>query len=201
MVGMMTTTLASGIEDPLQRLRAVHDGAVAAKAYFQTQGSRMMAEFAETVPGGIQAMLTQLTALAGLAERNLMMNTTVTNVPGPPVQLYMCGAQIIDSFGIGPLAPGMGLFHTVNSMVMKNKGTITLAFISCRDVLPDPEFYAQCIEESYAELRDAAVAAYTRPAGGKSQARRKRSTARKSPAAAKRQSAPRHSPRKKKAAA
>ena len=59
------------------------------------------------------------------------MNATVTNVPGSPVQLYMCGAQIIDSFGMGPIAPGMGLFHTVNSMVMKNKGVITLAFVSC----------------------------------------------------------------------
>ena len=55
----------------------------------------------------------------------------ITNVPGSPYQLYMCGAQIVDSFGIGPLSPGIGLFHTVNSMVMKNKGVITLAFVSC----------------------------------------------------------------------
>jgi hypothetical protein len=69
----------------------------------------------------------------------------------------MCGAQLIDSFGIGPLAPGMGLFHTVNSMVMKNKGAITLAFICCREVMPDPEFYTRCIEESFAELQQAST--------------------------------------------
>jgi hypothetical protein len=79
----------------------------------------------------------------------------------------MCGAQIIDSFGIGPISPGMGLFHTVNSMVMKNRGTMTLAFICCRDVMPDPEFYADCIEASFAELQEA-----VRPA--RKQARQKK---------------------------
>lgn len=168
MVGMMTTALCTDIDDPLQRLQRVHEQAVNAKAYMQAQGSRMMVDFSETVPAGIQALLIQATALTGLAEKNLMMNTTITNVPGAPYQLYMCGAQLIDSFGIGPLAPGMGLFHTVNSMVMKNKGAITLAFISCREVMPDPELYTQCLEESFAELQCAAAPrkTQTRPKRG-----------------------------------
>ncbi len=155
MVGMMTTALCTDIEDPLQRLREVHQHAVSAKAYMRAQGARMMVDFSETVPAGMQALLIQAAAMTGLAEKNLMMNTIITNVPGAPYQLYMCGAQLIDSFGIGPLAPGMGLFHTVNSTVMKNKGAITLAFLCCREVMPDPEFYKQCIEESFAELQRA----------------------------------------------
>lgn len=153
LVGMMTTALCTDVDDPLQRLREIHEQAVNAKAYMQAQGSRMMVDFSETLPAGMQALLIQAAAMTGLAEKNLMMNTMITNVPGAPFQLYMCGAQLIDSFGIGPLAPGMGLFHTVNSMVMKNKGAITLAFICCREVMPDPEFYSQCIEESFAELQ------------------------------------------------
>ena len=153
LVGMMTTALCTDVDDPLQRLREIHEQALNAKAYMQAQGSRMMVDFSETLPAGMQALLIQAAAMTGLAEKNLMMNTMITNVPGAPFQLYMCGAQLIDSFGIGPLAPGMGLFHTVNSMVMKNKGAITLAFICCREVMPDPEFYSQCIEESFAELQ------------------------------------------------
>lgn len=152
MVGMMTTELCTEFDDPLERLQQVHNRANNAKAYLEAQGARMMVDFSESVPGALQAMLIQASAAVGMAEKNVMMNTTITNVPGAPVQLYMCGAQIIDSFGMGPLSPGMGLFHTVNSMVMKGKGTITLAFISCRDVLPDPEFYVECIEASYEEL-------------------------------------------------
>ncbi len=40
-----------------------------------------------------------------------------------------CAVQIIKSFEVGPFAPGMGLFHIVNCMTMKNKGTPTLAFM------------------------------------------------------------------------
>jgi WS/DGAT/MGAT family acyltransferase len=157
MVGMMTTTLCTGVEDPKQRLQDIHAGTLDAKAYLQAQGARMMVDFSESVPAGIQALLMQASAATGMAEKNLMMNTTVTNVPGAPVQLYLCGAQIIDSFGIGPITPGMGLFHTVNSMVMKNRGAITLAFICCREVMPDPQFYTECIEESFEELRGACL--------------------------------------------
>ena len=140
----------------------------------QAQGSRLMAEYSEAVPAGMQAMFMKLSAATGLAEKNLMMNTTVTNVPGAPEQLYMCGAQIIDSFGLGPISPGMGLFHTVNSMVMKNKGTLTLAFTCCREIMPDPEFYAECIEASFEELCDACLP--------KKKASKPRAAARKRPA-------------------
>ena len=157
MVGMMTTTLCTDIADPMKRLQQVHNDAVNAKAYMQAQGARMMADYSETMPGGMQALLMQTMAATGMSEKNVMMNTTITNVPGSPVQLYMCGAQIIDSFGMGPVAPGMGLFHTVNSMVMKGEGAITLAFICCREVMPDPEFYVQCIDEAYQELSDACL--------------------------------------------
>jgi WS/DGAT/MGAT family acyltransferase len=177
MVGMMTTSLCSDEKNPLKRLRRVHDEASNAKAYMQAQGARMMLDYSDTVPAGMQAMLMQVSAATGMMEKNVMMNTTITNVPGSPVQLYMCGAQIIDSFGIGPITPGMGLFHTVNSMIMKNKGTITLAFICCREVMPDPEFYAECIGASYEELRDACVSPKKKVSGRK--AGKKKSTSKK----------------------
>ena len=44
------------------------------------------------------------------------------------------------------------------SAVQDKKGTINLSFTACRDMLPDPEFYADCLQESYDELRDAALA-------------------------------------------
>jgi hypothetical protein len=152
MVGMMTTRLNTDIADPLERLQAVHNDALNAKAHLEAQGARMIADFSENMPAALQSLLVQVSAAAGMTEKNVMINTIVTNVPGSPVQLYMCGAKIIDSFGMGPLSPGVGLFHTVNSMVMKDKGTLTLSFICCRDVMPDPEFYAQCLEESFEEL-------------------------------------------------
>ena len=43
------------------------------------------------------------------------------------------------------------------SAVQNKQGTITLSFTACRDMLPDPEFYAQCLQESFDELRAATL--------------------------------------------
>jgi hypothetical protein len=41
--------------------------------------------------------------------------------------------------------------------VQNKQGTITLSFTACRDMLPDPAFYAQCLQESFDELKKAAL--------------------------------------------
>ena len=70
----------------------------------------------------------------------LNVSTVITNVPGPPYQLYMCGAELIDAISLGPLLPNVGLFQIVYSSVQNKKGTITLSFTACRDMMPDPGF-------------------------------------------------------------
>ena len=61
--------------------------------------------------------------------------------------------------GLLCLTEGIGLGHTVQSYV--DEATIT--FTACRDLMPDPEFYALCIQESFEELRDIALQAGNEP--------------------------------------
>ena len=84
----------------------------------------------------------------------------VTNVPGPPVPIYSAGARLESMMGLICLTDGMGLAHTVQSY--HKEATIT--FTADRDMMPDPEFYAQCIRDSFAELRDAALGGGAKPA-------------------------------------
>jgi hypothetical protein len=56
--------------------------------------------------------------------------------------------------GLLCLTDGLGLGHVVQSYVKE----ATIAFTACRKLLPDPEFYAQCIEDSFNELSTAAQA-------------------------------------------
>ena len=77
----------------------------------------------------------------------------------------MCGAALIDSISLGPLLPNVGLFHIVYSSVQNKKGSINLSFSACRDMLPDPAFYADCLQASFEELREAALRA--KPPEGK----------------------------------
>ena len=157
MVGFMTVGLRTDIADPAERLAAVHAEALSAKAYAEALGPRFAVDLADVMPGNVLSLAIRTASATGLAEASVMFNTVVTNVPGPPMQLYMCGAALVDSISLGPLLPNVGLFHIVYSSVQDKKGTINLSFSACRDMLPDPAFYAQCLQESYDELREATL--------------------------------------------
>lgn len=167
MVGFMNVALRTDIVDPVERMEAVHDEAQSAKAYAEALGPRFGVDLADVMPGNVLSLAIRTASATGLAEASVMFNTIVTNVPGPPMQLYMCGAELIDSISLGPLLPNVGLFHIVYSSVQDKKGTINLSFSACRDMLPDPAFYAQCLQESFEELRDAALSGQQKNKSGK----------------------------------
>jgi len=130
---------------------------LSAKAYAEALGPRFAVDLTDVMPGNVLSLAIRTASATGLAEASVVFNTIVTNVPGPPMQLYMCGAALIDTISLGPLMPNVGLFHIVYSSVQEKRGTINLSFTACRDMLPDPAFYADCLQASFDELRDAAL--------------------------------------------
>ena len=48
-------------------------------------------------------------------------------------------------------------FHIVYSAVQNKQGTIALSFTACRDMLPDPAFYGDCLQESFEEMKKEAL--------------------------------------------
>jgi diacylglycerol O-acyltransferase len=55
-------------------------------------------------------------------------------------------------YGLGLLTPGVGLFH----LIFSANGIMTLSIVGDRNSMPDPAFYRECIERSFAELLAAA---------------------------------------------
>jgi hypothetical protein len=92
-----------------------------------------------------------------------VFNTTVSNMPGPRHPLYMAGAKLVAMYGAGMITDGMGLIHAVMSYC----GDISISFTSCREMLPDPAVYADCLRESFGDL-----AAATAGKGGRRAAKR-----------------------------
>ncbi|MBS0473622.1 MAG: wax ester/triacylglycerol synthase family O-acyltransferase, partial [Proteobacteria bacterium] len=152
-VAAMIAPLGTHIADPVERLAYVHSQTTNSKALTDAIGARNMTEMSKVSPALFMALGAQLFTRLGLANRvGPPFTTVVTNVPGPPVPIYSSGARLESMMGLLCLTDGMALGHTVQSYV--DEATIT--FTACRKVMPDPEFYAQCIDESFAELRDAA---------------------------------------------
>ncbi|MDX1736101.1 MAG: WS/DGAT domain-containing protein, partial [Halioglobus sp.] len=72
---------------------------------------------------------------------------------GPDFPLYCAGARMVDYYGLGVLTPGVGIFHLVFSYA----GKLTLSVLADRDIMPDPEFYHDCLVGSYEEMYAAAM--------------------------------------------
>jgi hypothetical protein len=69
-------------------------------------------------------------------------------MPGPQHTLYFSGAELLESYGMGMILDGMALIHPVISY----RGDITISFTSCREIMPDPQTYADDIQRSFDEL-------------------------------------------------
>ena len=111
----------------------------------------------QQLPGmdaSFMALGAQLYSRLSLANRGMgpMFSTVVTNVPGPPIPIYSAGARMESMMGLLCLTDGLGLGHVVQSYTDE----ASIAFTADREMMPDPEFYRRCIEESFEELREAA---------------------------------------------
>ena len=155
-VAAMIAPLGTHIDDPLERLAYVHSQTINSKAMTDAIGARTMTEMSTVSPAVFMALGAQLYTRLGLADRlGPPFTTVVTNVPGPPVPIYSCGARLESMMGLLCLTDGMTLGHVVQSYCKE----ATIAFTADRKVMSDPEFYADCIEQSFNELRNAASAA------------------------------------------
>jgi diacylglycerol O-acyltransferase / wax synthase len=152
-VSAMLVPLGTHVEDAVERLRYVHEQTMKSKAMTNAIGSRQMTEASKVSPALFMALGAQLYSQLGLANYiKPVINTVVTNVPGPPVPIYSCGAKLISMHGLICLLDGMALGHVVQSYVDQ----ATIGFTACRKAMPDPEFYAKCLQDSFEEYARAA---------------------------------------------
>ena len=116
-------------------------------------GAKLMTDFSQFIPSTTAALATRLYTEMGLSDSMAPpFNCVISNVPGPQFPLFSAGAKLVTQFGLGPLFDGMGIFFPVFSY----NGQITVSVNACREMLPDPEFFAECLEQSYGELKTAA---------------------------------------------
>jgi WS/DGAT/MGAT family acyltransferase len=149
-VSAMVVSLATDVADPVERLAAVHASTSSSKELTEAIGARTLTELSQFAPGaliGVGSRLAGRFAGRGVAGA---INTVVTNVPGPREPLYFCGAELLYSFGAGPVVDGMGLINIVSSY----EGQFVLCFTADRAMMPDPALYADCLGRSFAELAD-----------------------------------------------
>lgn len=177
LLSLMTPLLHTEIDDPVERLLAIHQSTDDTKAVVEKVGSRTLTEIPMNLPAPIAKNLYPLLAGIALRTETLPYNTMVTNVAVRQAPLYLAGARLVRVLATGPVIDQSGVFHAGFSF----DGVVSIGFTACRRMLPDPRFYAECIESSFEDLRRAALGARTGKSFGKKKVA-KMTPAKKTPA-------------------
>lgn len=174
-VSMMVVGCGSHLPDAADRLDFIAGETKRSKAMSEAVGARTLMEVSGALPAGLLSTAVKTLSrykLAGALSPGL--NTVITNVPGPPGKFYFAGAEAVKSYGLGILAEGMGLFHTVTSY----DGNVCLTVLADRDILPDPANYANMVQQSFDDLMEAAATrASEQPAKKKASAKPRKTNA------------------------
>jgi len=132
-VSAMFVQLPVHLADPIERLRAVHEGSEGAKEEHNALGADMLQNWAEHATANVFASASRLYSGMRLANvHRPIANLVVSNVPGPDFPLYLAGAELQSGFPLGPVMDGMGL----NITVMSYLGVLYWGIIACPDTAP-----------------------------------------------------------------
>ena len=147
-VGAMLASLATDIEDPLERLQAIIASTTQAKKQMESMSAAAIMAYSSLTmaPFGLQSVK----AITGFKGRlPLTFNVCISNVPGPDEALYFRGSKIEATYPVSIPAHGMALNITCQSY----NGTLNFGFIGCRDTLPHLQRLAVATGEALDELK------------------------------------------------
>ena len=132
-VSNMFVRLPVHVEDPVEQLRAVRADTRDAKVVHGALSADIIGDVTELTPPAIFNLASRMYSSAGLADRlTPIHNLVISNVPGPPIPLYVDGARLRGVYPFGPLVEGSAL----NITALSNMGNMDIGVIACPDVAP-----------------------------------------------------------------
>ena len=146
-------TLATDVEDPVERLQTIVRSARAARAETAATDPELQHAWAEY--WRLFRLVTQgVPKIARPFIGRPSYNAIVSSVPGPPVPLFRHGARLVHMISMGPLVEGIG----VNFTGWSYAGEMTIAVMACRERVGDVWDLADALRAGLDELSAAADA-------------------------------------------
>jgi WS/DGAT/MGAT family acyltransferase len=129
--------------DPVRRLARVMGAMAERKEGGEPEGAQAMLDAIAYAPRTIQHVVSRAAA------STRAFNLVVSNIPGPPVPLFMLGCEMQEVYPVVPLADG----HAVSIGLTTVNDQAFFGVYADRDSLPDADELATAIAESVDELR------------------------------------------------
>jgi hypothetical protein len=150
-VTMMLVGLATDVDDPAARLRAVRASSDEFKGFLSRIKGAISTDFPLMGSPWIMSGLATLYGRSNLADRlPAAANVVISNVPGAPISLYLAGARMLNYFPVSIPYHGNALNITVQS----HAGSLDFGLIACRRALPQSELHslAKHLKRAFEEL-------------------------------------------------
>ena len=144
-VSSLLVPLPVGEADPWQRLLRVAETTRELKQSGERQAFDLLGRMADWLPLGLMARVSSAGRRA--------VNMIVTNVPGPPVPVYLLGARMLACYPVVPLMPNEAL----NIALYSYDGSLFWGFNADWDALPDLHDVVQSVTLGFEELAKAAT--------------------------------------------
>jgi WS/DGAT/MGAT family acyltransferase len=146
-IGVAVMPVHSEVGDPLERIAAIRSGADKAKALVGAVGKDFSKHVYDLFPAVASELFTTRVMLP-------TMSIVVSNVRGPDQPIYLAGAQLVAFAPVSIALNGVGL----NVTGFSYHGRMWVCAVSCRDMMPDPGFFAECLRGAFDDLVAAAAA-------------------------------------------
>jgi diacylglycerol O-acyltransferase len=175
-VAFTIANLATDINDPVERLRAIKRSMDYNKEQLYGLSSTQIQAYASLsmIPGALNTLL-------GRKPENTLGNVVVSNVPGPRKTLYWQGAKVSGIYPISLLISTAGL----NITVITRRDEVDFGIIACRKTVPQAQRLLDYLEDALADLETGVGIKRARP-----KAARKKTAAKNKSAKGKARKAP-----------
>jgi WS/DGAT/MGAT family acyltransferase len=147
---MSLISLGTNIADPRRRLAHVRAASAAMKSTMGSVKSILPTDYPSL---GVPWLIEAATALYGKArvadKIPQVANVVISNVPGPPVPLYIAGARMLTNYPTSIVVHGMALNITVQSYDQ----SLDFGLIADAVAVPDVKMLAEAIAIAFDDLR------------------------------------------------
>ena len=145
----MLVSLATDVDDPVERLGTIAANSRGAKEGLEAGGADALTDLVEVAPPNLMIQAARLISRTRIADAaRPVFNFTISNVPGPPFPVYSLGAKMTLMSPLGPVADSSALNITVASY----DGAMTFGFQACSSSVEDVWFFERAVRDAAAEL-------------------------------------------------